>query len=139
MIIKRKTLENLTDRGLYPYSKFYLSGIKKAEGGYWKNHFSTIGIIGMNEALLNLFGTTIADPEGQEFAVKVLSFMRDRLADFQEETGEIFNLEATPAEGRAIAWHGRTGSATRTSASTTSRPTAERLRTTPTPPTCPSG
>jgi len=99
LIIKRKTLENLTDRGLYPYSKFYLSGIKKAEGGYWKNHFSTIGIIGMNEALLNLFGTTIADPEGQEFAVKVLSFMRDRLADFQEETGEIFNLEATPAEG----------------------------------------
>ncbi len=99
LIIKRKTLENLTERGLYPYSKFYLSGIKKAEGGYWKNHFSTIGIIGMNEALLNLFGTTIADPEGREFAVKVLQFMRDRLADFQEETGEIFNLEATPAEG----------------------------------------
>ena len=99
LIIKRKTLEKLTEQGLYPYSKFYLSGIKQAEGGYWKNHFSTIGLIGMNEALLNLFGITIADPEGRDFAVKVLSFMRNRLADFQEETGEIFNLEATPAEG----------------------------------------
>ena len=99
LIIKRKTLEKLTDKGLYPYSKFYLEGVKKAYGGYWKNHFSTIGLIGMNEALLNLYGTTVADPEGRDFAVRVLNFMRDRLADFQEETGEIFNLEATPAEG----------------------------------------
>ncbi len=99
LIIKRKTLEKLTDKGLYPYSKFYLEGVKQAYGGYWKNHFSTIGLIGMNEALLNLHGVSIADQEGRDFAVRVLSFMRDRLADFQEETGEIFNLEATPAEG----------------------------------------
>ncbi len=99
LIVKRKTLENLTDRGLYPYSRFYLQSIKDLEGGYWKNHFSTIGIIGMNEAILNLYGLSIADPEGREFAARVLDFMRDRLADFQEETGEIFNLEATPAEG----------------------------------------
>ncbi|HEX32651.1 MAG TPA: ribonucleoside triphosphate reductase, partial [Candidatus Acetothermia bacterium] len=99
LVVKRKTLENLTDRGLYPYSRFYLQSIKDLEGGYWKNHFSTIGIIGMNEAILNLYGSSIADPEGREFAARVLDFMRDRLADFQEETGEIFNLEATPAEG----------------------------------------
>lgn len=99
LIIKRKTLESLTDMGLYPYSKFYLQGIRETESGYWKNHFSTIGIIGMNEALLNLHGISIADPEGRDLAARVLDFMRDRLADFQEETGEIFNLEATPAEG----------------------------------------
>jgi ribonucleoside-triphosphate reductase len=99
LIIKRKTLESLTERGLYPYSKFYLQKIKQTTGSYWKNHFSTIGLIGMNEALLNLHGISIAAPEGQVFAVKVLEFMRERLAEFQNETGEIFNLEATPAEG----------------------------------------
>ncbi|MEA3239576.1 MAG: ribonucleoside triphosphate reductase [Candidatus Bipolaricaulota bacterium] len=99
LIVKRKTLEKLTNGGLYPYSRFYLQTIKDIEGGYWKNHFSTIGIIGMNEAILNLYGTSIADTDGREFAARVLDFMRNRLADFQEETGEIFNLEATPAEG----------------------------------------
>jgi len=99
LIIKRKTLETLTERGLYPYSRFYLQKIRDAEGGYWKNHFSTIGLIGMNEALLNLHGVSIAEAEGQAVALRVLDFMRDRLSDFQEETGEIFNLEATPAEG----------------------------------------
>jgi anaerobic ribonucleoside-triphosphate reductase len=97
--IKRKTLEQLTERGLYPYSRYYLRRIREAEGGYWRNHFSTIGIIGMNEAVLNRLGCTIADPEGQEFALKVLDWMRDRLGTYQEETGEIYNLEATPAEG----------------------------------------
>jgi len=99
LIIKRKTLESLTEGGLYPYSRYYLERIKEAEGGYWRNHFSTIGVIGMNEAILNLFGTSIADPDGRDFAAAVLDFMRERLADFQEETGDIFNLEATPAEG----------------------------------------
>ena len=99
LIIKRKTLEVLTEKGLYPYSKFYLQRIKKSEGGYWKNHFSTIGLIGMNEALLNLYGISIAEEEGHAFALKTLDFMRSRLGAFQEETGSIFNLEATPAEG----------------------------------------
>ena len=99
LLVKRKTLESLTDQGLYPYSRFYLARIREAEGGYWRNHFSTIGIIGMNEALLNLKGCSISDPEGQAFANKVLDWMRDRMGDFQDETHEIFNLEATPAEG----------------------------------------
>lgn len=99
LLIKRKTLENLTERGLYPYSKFYLQEIKQSTGGYWRNHFSTIGLIGMNDALLNLYGLSIADPVGQAFALRTLDFMREKLGTFQEETNEIFNLEATPAEG----------------------------------------
>jgi len=97
--IKRKALENFTESGLYPYSRRYLRGVKENFGKYWKNHFSTIGLLGMNEAILNLFGYNIATPDGLEFAIKVLTFMREKLADFQEETGNIYNLEATPAEG----------------------------------------
>lgn len=97
--IKRRWLENYTEIGLYPYSKFYLRNIKKEFGQYWKNHFSTIGLVGMNEACLNFLGCTIGDEEGQKFAIKVLDFMRGKLADFQIETGNIYNLEATPAEG----------------------------------------
>jgi ribonucleoside-triphosphate reductase len=97
--IKRKWLEKFTEAGLYPYSKFYLRHIKEAFGSYWKNHFSTIGLVGMNEACLNFLGCSIGDPEGLAFSIKVLDFMRKRLQDFQEETGSIFNLEATPAEG----------------------------------------
>lgn len=97
--IKRKWLEKFTEAGLYPYSRFYLRRIKEAFGYYWKNHFNTIGLIGMNEACLNFLGCTIGDPEGLSFSLKVLDFMRKRLQDFQEETGNIFNLEATPAEG----------------------------------------
>jgi len=97
--IKRKVLEQFTEKGLYPYSRRYLRGVKETFGKYWKNHFSTIGLVGMNEAIQNLFGYSIATPEGLEFAVKVLNFMREKLADFQEETGNIYNLEATPAEG----------------------------------------
>ncbi|MEM2286858.1 MAG: ribonucleoside triphosphate reductase [Thermoproteota archaeon] len=97
--IKRKWLEKFTEAGLYPYSKFYLRHIKEAFGSYWKNHFSTIGLVGMNEACLNFLGCSIGDPEGLSFSIKVLDFMRKRLQDFQEETGNIFNLEATPAEG----------------------------------------
>ena len=97
--IKRKGLENFTENGLYPYSRRYLRHVKEGFGKYWKNHFSTIGLIGMNEAVLNLLGCSIASAEGKDFAVKVLSFMREKIADFQEETGNIYNLEATPAEG----------------------------------------
>jgi len=97
--IKRKSLENFTENGLYPYSRRYLRNVKEGFGKYWKNHFSTIGLIGMNEAIVNLFGSSIASPDGLEFAVKVLGFIRKKLADFQEETGNIYNLEATPAEG----------------------------------------
>jgi len=97
--IKRTWLEKLTEGELYPYSKFYLREIKEGFGEYWKNHFSTIGLIGMNEACLNLFGRAIADEDCTEFALRVLDYMRGRLQDFQEETGNIYNLEATPAEG----------------------------------------
>jgi ribonucleoside-triphosphate reductase len=102
LIIKRKTLEALTENGLYPYSQFYLRRIKEAEGAYWRNHFSTIGLIGMNEALLNLNGRTIADEEGAAFALRVLDWMRERISDYQDELHEIFNLEATPAEGTSF-------------------------------------
>jgi len=97
--IKRELIENLTFSGLHPYSRFYLSDVKKTFGEYWKNHFSTIGLIGMNDALLNFMNKSIGDKEGKLFAEKVLDHMRDKIADFQEETGNIFNLEATPAEG----------------------------------------
>jgi ribonucleoside-triphosphate reductase len=101
--IKRKTLERLTERGLYPYSKYYLSGIKQAYGQYWKNHFSTIGIIGMNEACVNLLNKDIASPDGKAFAIRVLDFMRARMEVYQLETNNIYNLEATPAESTSYA------------------------------------
>jgi len=97
--VKRKVLETFTERGLYPYSRRYLLNVRERFGHFWKNHFSTVGLTGMNEAVLNLFGVTIASGDGTAFAVKVLTHMRERLSDFQEETGNIYNLEATPAEG----------------------------------------
>jgi ribonucleoside-triphosphate reductase len=97
--IKRRILEKLTENGLYPYSRRYLRHIKESFGKYWKNHFSTIGLIGMNEALLNLLGLDIASREGKDFSTRALNFMREKLLGFQEETGNIYNLEATPAEG----------------------------------------
>lgn len=97
--VKRKTLEVLTDKNLYPYTKFYLRDIKKRFGVYWKNHFSTIGLIGMNEAALNLLGADIGSDTGKEFAERTLDYMRNRLVEFQKETGNNYNLEATPAEG----------------------------------------
>ena len=97
--VKRKTLEILTDKDLYPYTKFYLRDIKKRFGLYWKNHFSTIGLIGMSEAAMNLLGVDIGDEKGKEFAERTLDYMRDKLVEFQKETGNNYNLEATPAEG----------------------------------------
>lgn len=96
---KRKVLERLTEANLYPYTKFYLRDIKKRFNEYWKNHFSTIGLIGMNEASLNLLNVGIGSEEGRAFAERTLDFMRDRLVEYQKETGNNYNLEATPAEG----------------------------------------
>ena len=96
---KRKVLERLTEANLYPYTKFYLRNIKQRFDQYWKNHFSTIGLIGTNEAALNLLGVDIGTEKGKTFAEKILDFMRDRLVEYQKETGNNYNLEATPAEG----------------------------------------
>ena len=97
--IKRKLLEKSTDNNLYPYTKFYLRDIKSRFGVYWKNHFSTIGLVGMNEACLNLFDEGVASEKGRAFAIEVMDFMRKRIVQYQEETGNNYNLEATPAEG----------------------------------------
>jgi anaerobic ribonucleoside-triphosphate reductase len=97
--IKRKILEKLTDKNLYPYTKFYLRNVKERFGEYWKNHFSTIGLVGMNEACLNLLGISIGEETGRQFSARVLTFMRNRILEFQEESGDQYNLEATPAEG----------------------------------------
>jgi anaerobic ribonucleoside-triphosphate reductase len=97
--IKRKVLEELTDQGLYPYSRFYLSDVHRLTGNYWSNHFSTIGLVGMHEACVNFLGVGIDSEEGREFAMKVLKFMREKLLQFQRETNNLYNLEATPAEG----------------------------------------
>ncbi len=99
--IKRKVLERFTEKDLYPYAKFYLRNVKKRFNEYWKNHFSTIGLIGMNEACLNLLGENIATKESQAFTLRILDFMRNKLIEFQKETGNNYNLEATPAEGTA--------------------------------------
>ena len=97
--IKRKTVEYLTKKGLYPYTKFYLRNIFERFGRYWSNHFSTIGIVGMNEALINLIGEDITTQKGNALAGKILEHMRDRMMKYQKETENMFNLEATPAEG----------------------------------------
>ncbi|MDD3236951.1 MAG: ribonucleoside triphosphate reductase [Candidatus Gastranaerophilales bacterium] len=97
--IKRKLVEKFTINNLYPYTKFYLRDIYARFNEYWKNHFSTIGLIGMNEACLNLFGENIASEKGHNFAIEVMDFMRERIVSYQETTGHNYNLEATPAEG----------------------------------------
>ncbi len=99
--IKRKVVEKQTEDGLYPYCKFYLRDVKKRSGSYWSNHFNTIGIVGMNEAIMNLFGKdeNITTEFGQEFAKRVMNHLRDKMVEYQEETGHSYNLEATPAEG----------------------------------------
>ena len=96
---KRKVLEQFTEKELYPYTKYYLRMVKERFGRYWNNHFSTIGLVGMNEACENLLGKDIGTPEGAAFAGRVLDHMRETLRVFQQETGNLYNLEATPAEG----------------------------------------
>lgn len=97
--IKRKVLESYTMNGLYPYTKFYLKSIYERYQQYWINHFSTIGIIGMNEACENFLGSGLGTDRGHDFALKVMDYLRDKLLEFQELTGNNYNLEATPAEG----------------------------------------
>ena len=96
--LKRKVIENYIDKGLYPYSRYYLANIKKARGTYYGNHFSTIGLVGMNEMLVNFLGENIASKKGRMFALEVMDFMRARMVEYQKETGNIYNLEATPGE-----------------------------------------
>ena len=90
LCIKRKVIQKLYDGGLYPYTRRYLKTLV--------NHFNTIGLCGMNECCLNFLGVDITAPTGKAFAEKVLTHMRERMQDYQEETGDLFNLEATPAE-----------------------------------------
>ena len=100
--IKRKVLESLTEQGLYPYARFYLSSVQEAFGSHWANHFSTVGIVGMNELLVNFMGEDITTQAGREFALSLMDYMRDRIATYQEDESEgMFNLEASPAEGTA--------------------------------------
>lgn len=97
--IKRKILEKFTEENLYPYSKVYLEEVKRLNGKYWANHFSTIGLVGMNEASLMMVGENIGQKNGREFALETLKFMREKLEKFTKETENLYNLEASPAEG----------------------------------------
>jgi ribonucleoside-triphosphate reductase len=97
--IKRKVLERFTEKQLYPYTRYYLRDVYARYGRYWNNHFSTIGLIGMNEACMNFLKCDIGTPTGKDFAGRILRHMRERLTAYQEETGHRYNLEATPAEG----------------------------------------
>ena len=97
--IKRKALEDFMEKGLYPYSKYYLASVKKLRDSYFGNHFATIGLMGLNEALLNFIGENIAARRGRRFALEILDFMREKLIKYQKETGNMYNLEATPGEG----------------------------------------
>ena len=94
--IKRNTVSKLLEIGLYPYTKHYL--------GTFNNHFSTIGLVGMNEACLNArwIGCDLTHPEAQAFTEEVLNHMRERLSDYQEQYGDLYNLEATPAESTSF-------------------------------------
>lgn len=97
--IKRKELERFTQGGLYPYTTFYLRDVKARTGKFWHNHFSTIGIIGMQEACLNLLGQGLETEQGSAFAERAMDYLRTKLEAVQEQTGNFYNLEATPAEG----------------------------------------
>ncbi len=99
--LKRKIIEQQTVQGLYPYSANYLRFAYERTGEFWHNHFSTIGITGMNEALENFNGENLTTPGGQAFAKDIMLYLRDLLVTIQQETGHVYNLEATPAEGTA--------------------------------------
>ena len=102
LCIKRKVIQKLLDNGLFPYTKRYLKTLD--------NHFNTIGLCGMNECCLNFLGVNIVDPKGYKFAGEILDHMRAKMQDYQEKTGELFNLEATPAESTSyrLARHDKT-------------------------------
>lgn len=97
--IKRELVEACTENGLHPFARRYLRNVKAARGAYWANHFGTVGLVGMNEACLNLLGVDIAHPDGYQLALDTLNFIREILVRKQQEHGLLYNLEATPAEG----------------------------------------
>ena len=101
LLAKRKVIERFTEQGLYPYSKHYLAYTKERFGGWWSGHFNTVGLCGMNEATLNLLKEDLTSAEAREFSREVLEFMNARLLKYQSDTGQLFNLEATPAESTA--------------------------------------
>ncbi len=120
------------EKGLYPYSKYYLEAVKRMRGSYWGNHFSTIGLVGMNEALLNFIGKDIGSPQGRKFALEILDFMREKLIEYQEETGNLYNLEARRPKEPLIVWLKKTKKIIRT-LSTAGR---KKLLITPIQPNC---
>jgi ribonucleoside-triphosphate reductase len=99
--LKRKVVEQETERGMYPFSARWLASIKEREGSFWANHFSTIGLVGMEEACLNLFGKdgSLTTERGQRFALETLTRLRELIISYQKKSGNYYNLEATPAEG----------------------------------------
>lgn len=97
--VKRKALDRFAEAGLYPFTKRWLRSVKERFGSYFANHFSTIGIVGGNEACLNLLGVPITHQDGRAFIEETLNFLRGFCASAQERTGNLYNLEATPAEG----------------------------------------
>lgn len=96
--IKRRVVEDFTEKGLYPYSRHYLSGVKERFGEYWRNHFNTIGLVGGNEAAVNFLGSGFEDQKARAFIEEILDFMADELKEYQAEDDQMYNLEATPAE-----------------------------------------
>jgi ribonucleoside-triphosphate reductase len=98
LIIKTKFIEQMTENGFYPYLKHYLAGIKEDTGRYWSNHFLTIGLLGMNESLINFGKPPLTTQEGVDFAEKILIHMRNKITKYQIESGYLFNLESTPGE-----------------------------------------
>ena len=101
LMTRREFVEKYMEKGLYPYSKFYLHDIAQRFGEYFKNHFNTIGLLGLNESIVNFTDKkeNIATEKGRKFGLEVMDHMRERLMDYQNETDQLFNLEATPAEG----------------------------------------
>ena len=131
--IKRKIIEDQTDKGLYPYSAHYLRDVKQRTGHLWYNHFNTIGIVGMNEALLNFMGKSIADARRPGLSQGHHAIHARPPEEIQEETGHVYNLEATPAEGTGY----RLARIGQEALPRTSSPPAMRPPTTPTPRSCP--
>jgi len=99
LAMKRKTIEKFTLEGLYPYTRIYLSSVYERFGNYWQNHFSTIGIHGLNESMLNFMDEGLTGKKARAFSLEVLDFMNEKMVEYQKETNVLYNLEATPAEG----------------------------------------
>jgi ribonucleoside-triphosphate reductase (formate) len=97
--LKREILEGFTEQGLYPYSKVFLADIKEKFGEYWKNHFNTVAINGMNEAMVNFMDKNLGETEARDFAMEIMDFILKRLANYQADDDQMYNLEAAPAEG----------------------------------------